>query len=140
MVGVFDLIKLKLVVKMIKDLGRKCVIVLYGVNGMDEVILFGDNLIYELIEDGEIKNYILNVIDYGLKYVLNSDFKGGLFEENLVIFFNILNGKDQLSWCDVVLLNVGLSFYVVEKVDIIVEGIEFVIILIDNGEVLKKYY
>lgn len=94
MVGVFDFIKLKLVVKMIKDLGRKCVIVLYGVNGMDEVILFGDNLIYELIEDGEIKNYILNVIDYGLKYVLNSDFKGGLFEENLVIFFNILNGKD----------------------------------------------
>ncbi len=35
---------------------------------MDEATLSGDNLIYELTEDGEIKNYTLNATDYGLKH------------------------------------------------------------------------
>ncbi len=36
-------------------------------NGMDEATLSGDNLIYELTEDGEIKNYTLNATDYGFE-------------------------------------------------------------------------
>ncbi|HEK6390351.1 TPA: anthranilate phosphoribosyltransferase [Staphylococcus aureus] len=133
MVGVFDPTKLKLVAKTIKDLGRKRAIVLHGANGMDEATLSGDNLIYELTEDGEIKNYTLNATDYGLKHAPNSDFKGGSPEENLAISLNILNGKDQSSRRDVVLLNAGLSLYVAEKVDTIAEGIELATTLIDNG-------
>ncbi|HHI7906561.1 TPA: anthranilate phosphoribosyltransferase [Staphylococcus aureus] len=140
MVGVFDPTKLKLVAKTIKDLGRKRAIVLHGANGMDEATLSGDNLIYELTEDGEIKNYTLNATDYGLKHAPNSDFKGGSPEENLAITLNILNGKDQSSRRDVVLLNAGLSLYVAEKVDTIAEGIELATTLIDNGEALKKYH
>ncbi|HHA0996979.1 TPA: anthranilate phosphoribosyltransferase [Staphylococcus aureus] len=140
MVGVFDPTKLKLVAKTIKDLGRKRAIVLHGANGMDEATLSGDNLIYELTEDGEIKNYTLNATDYGLKHAPNSDFKGGSPEENLAISLNILNGKDQSSRRDVVLLNAGLSLYVAEKVDTIAEGIELATTLIDNGEALKKYH
>lgn len=140
MVGVFDPTKLKLVAKTIKDLGRKRAIVLHGANGMDEATLSGDNLIYELTEDGEIKNYTLNATDYGLKYAPNSDFKGGLPEENLAISLNILNGKDQSSRRDVVVLNAGLSLYVAEKVDTIAEGIELASTLIDNGVALKKYH
>ena len=138
MVGVFDPTKLKLVAKTIKDLGRKRAIVLHGANGMDEATLSGDNLIYELTEDGEIKNYTLNATDYGLKHAPNSDFKGGSPEENLAITLNILNGKDQSSRRDVVLLNAGLSLYVAEKVDTIAEGIELATTLIDNGEALKN--
>lgn len=52
---------------------------------MDEATLSGDNLIYELTEDGEIKNYTLNATYYGLKHAPNSDFKGGSPEENLAI-------------------------------------------------------
>lgn len=140
MVGIFDPTKLKLVAKTIKDLGRRRAIVLHGANGMDEATLSGDNLIYELTEDGEIKNYTLNATDYGLKYAQNSDFKGGSPEENLAITLNILNGKDQSSRRDVVILNAGLSLYVAEKVDSIAEGIELASTLIDNGEALKKYH
>ena len=75
MVGVFDPTKLK-IAKTIKDLGRRRAIVLHGAKGMDEATLSGENLIYELTEDGEIKNYTLNAADYGLRYAPNSDFKG----------------------------------------------------------------
>ena len=138
MVGIFDPTKLKLVAKTIKDLGRRRAIVLHGANGMDEATLSGDNLIYELTEDGEIKNYTLNATDYGLKYAPNSDFKGGSPEENLAITLNILNGNDRSSRRDVVVLNAGLSLYVAEKVDTIAEGIELASTLIDNGEALKN--
>ncbi len=108
---------------------------------MDEATLSGDNLIYELTEDGEIKNYTLNATDYGLKHAPNSDFKGGSPEENLAITLNILNGKDQSSRRDVVLLNAGLSLYVAgENGGTIAEGIELATTLIDNGEALKKYH
>ena len=70
----------------------------------------------------------------------NSDFKGGSPEENLAISLNILNGKDQSSRRDVVVLNAGLSLYVAEKVDTIAEGIELASTLIDNGVALKKYH
>ncbi|HDE4827328.1 TPA: indole-3-glycerol phosphate synthase TrpC [Staphylococcus aureus] len=136
MVGVFDPTKLKLVAKTIKDLGRKRAIVLHGANGMDEATLSGDNLIYELTEDGEIKNYTLNATDYGLKHAPNSDFKGGSPEENLAITLNILNGKDQSSRRDVVLLNAGLSLYVAEKVDtmtILSEIVKYKQSLLQNG-------
>ncbi|HDA2583247.1 TPA: indole-3-glycerol phosphate synthase TrpC [Staphylococcus aureus] len=98
MVGVFDPTKLKLVAKTIKDLGRKRAIVLHGANGMDEATLSGDNLIYELTEDGEIKNYTLNATDYGLKHAPNSDFKGGSPEENLAMkSVNIQNKKSFIN-------------------------------------------
>ncbi|EOB7135556.1 hypothetical protein ACIWLS_000830 [Staphylococcus aureus] len=83
---------------------------------------------------------VLAQLHSNLKHAPNSDFKGGSPEENLAISLNILNGKDQSSRRDVVLLNAGLSLYVAEKVDTIAEGIELATTLIDNGEALEKYH
>ena len=66
-----------MIIKTMKDLGRRRGIVLHGANRMDEATLSGDNEIYELHEDGTISHYVLNARDYGIAHANNIELQGG---------------------------------------------------------------
>ena len=81
------------IIHTLKDLGRRRAIVLHGAHGMDEATLSGNNLIYELDENGNVNHYTLNAQDLGFSYAPDSELKGGSPEENRRITLDILNGK-----------------------------------------------
>ncbi|ARJ14020.1 MULTISPECIES: anthranilate phosphoribosyltransferase [Staphylococcus] len=136
--GVFDPNQLDSIIHTLKDLGRRRAIVLHGAHGMDEATLSGNNLIYELDENGNVNHYTLNAQDLGFSYAPDSELKGGSPEENRRITLDILNGKDRSSKRDVVVLNAAIALYVAEKVHSIQAGISIAEYLIDNGLAMKQ--
>lgn len=137
--GVYDVTQLNKIAQTIKDLGRKRAIVVHGANGMDEATLSGNNIIYEINQNKPIKQYTINAKNYGLTIADNDALKGGTPEENKNIAINILNGNDQSSKKDVVILNAAIALYVAEKAKDIHSGIKLVRHLIDSGQAMKQY-
>src|SRR5699024_6072178 len=137
--GVYETSKLDKIAQTLSDLGRKKAIVLYGANGMDEATLSGDNIIYEVTADEEIKHYTINAADVGLNYAPNEALVGGTPLENLEITKSILNGTDCTAKRDVVILNAGIALYVAEKVETIEDGVKDVEALIESGKTLEQY-
>lgn len=74
---------------------------------------------------------------YGFLRVKNEEIRGGNLKENVKIMFEVLSGEKSV-YCDIVLLNVGLVFFVNGKMEMIEEGIKFVVYSIDFGKVLVK--
>ncbi|MGW9857285.1 anthranilate phosphoribosyltransferase [Staphylococcus hominis] len=136
--GVYDASKLSMIIKTMKDLGRRKGIVLHGADGMDEATLSGDNEIYELHEDGTISHYFLNARDYGIANASNIELQGGTPEENKNITVDILSGKDYSPKRDVVVLNAAIALYISNRVDSIRKGIDLAKLLIDSGKALKQ--
>ncbi|MEJ7532625.1 anthranilate phosphoribosyltransferase, partial [Staphylococcus hominis] len=81
----------------------------------------------------------INAKDYGLASAENDALKGGTPEENKNIAINILNGNDQSSKRDVVILNAAIALYVAEKVEDIRSGIKLARHLIESGQAIKQY-
>jgi anthranilate phosphoribosyltransferase len=65
LLGVFhpDLVGIQ--VRVLQRLGSEHVMVVYGMNGMDEVSLSGETLVGEL-KDGEVREYVVHPSDFGL--------------------------------------------------------------------------
>jgi anthranilate phosphoribosyltransferase len=63
--GVFhpDLVGIQ--VRVLQRLGAEHVMVVYGMNGMDEVSLSGGHMVGEL-KDGEVREYEVHPSDFGL--------------------------------------------------------------------------
>lgn len=137
--GVYDASQLPMIIKTMKDLGRRRGIVLHGANRMDEATLSGDNEIYELHEDGTISHYVLNARDYGIAHANNIELQGGTPEENKNITIDILSGKDHSPKRNVVVLNAALALYISNRVDSIKKGVDLAKDLIDSGKALKQY-
>ena len=136
--GVYDASQLSMIIKTMKDLGRRRGIVLHGANRMDEATLSGDNEIYELHEDGTISHYVLNARDYGIANANNIELQGGTPEENKNITIDILSGKDHSPKRNVVVLNAALALYISNRVDSIKKGVDLAKDLIDSGKALKQ--
>ncbi|MCG3401180.1 anthranilate phosphoribosyltransferase [Staphylococcus massiliensis] len=136
--GVYEPSKMSMIAKTIQTLGRKRAIVVHGANGMDEATLSGDNLIYE-VTPNEIKQYTINVKDFGLNYADNASLIGGDVDVNKAITLRILNGTEQGPKRDVVLLNAGIALYVSEKAASIQEGVHQARKIIDKQFALKLY-
>ena len=65
LLGVFhpDLVGIQ--VRVLQRLGSEHVMVVYGMNGMDEISLSGETLVGEL-KDGEVREYVVHPSDFGL--------------------------------------------------------------------------
>ncbi|MFP5163962.1 anthranilate phosphoribosyltransferase [Staphylococcus equorum] len=137
--GVYETSKLEKIAQTLADLGRKKAIVVYGANGMDEATLSGDNIIYEVTANEEIKQYTLNAKNVGLDYAPNEALVGGTPQDNLEITKHILNGTDHSAKRDVVILNAGIALYVAEKAETIEAGVKAAQALIESGKALAQY-
>jgi anthranilate phosphoribosyltransferase len=91
LMGVYAPELLKPIAEVHQKLGMKRVMVVFG-SGLDEIAVHGETQVAELV-NGEIKEYTLMPIDFGVDtYPIESIF-GGTPEENKVIIEQILQGK-----------------------------------------------
>ena len=93
----------------LRNLGVKRAMVVYGRDSMDEISLSAETKVCEFKND-EFKSYVIKPEDLGLTRCNKEDLIGGTPQENAAIVNDILGGAKGPK-TDVVLLNAGAAIY-----------------------------
>jgi len=116
---------------------HKHILVVHGVDGLDEISLVGPTQIAE-VKDGKIKEYTVTPEELGLKRCKIEDIAPGDPQYNARVIRNIFEGKEKGPKRDIVLLNSAGAFVAGDKVSNLREGIEYAEKIIDEGKALAK--
>ena len=117
-------------------LGIEKALVVYGVDGLDELSTLGKTIVAE-VDNDKIKNYELQPKDFGFETAKPEDIIGTTPEKSAEITKNILQGQKG-PMRNIILLNVGAVIYVSGKTKSIKEGIELAKESIDSGKAYNK--
>ncbi|MCD6310584.1 MAG: anthranilate phosphoribosyltransferase [Candidatus Eremiobacteraeota bacterium] len=134
LLGVYDPALTENMAYALKELGCKAGLVVYSMDGLDELSTTGKNIVTEL-KDGKIKTYVLDPETLGFSTCSPGDLKGGDAEKNAEIVREILGGKNGPQR-DVILLNSAAALYIAGASSDIKQGIEMAADTIDNGTAL----
>jgi anthranilate phosphoribosyltransferase len=136
LLGVFhpDLVGIQ--VRVLKQLGSRHAIVVYGKDGMDEVSLGAATMVGEL-KDGAIREYEIHPEDFGLRMISNRGLKVVDAVESKAMLLEAL-GNVEGTPREIVILNAGTALYAANVADSIVEGIERAREAIASGAAKRK--
>jgi len=104
---------------------------------IDEISIIGPTKITEL-RNRQIKTYIFNPEQIGLKLAREKDIISESREESILTFLRVLNGLDDGPKSEMVCLNSGVLFYISGKCDSIEEGYLLSKELIESKKVIYK--
>jgi anthranilate phosphoribosyltransferase len=136
LIGIYSGELVSTIANVLKNLGSARAMVVHGLEGLDEISLCGPTKVAEL-RDGQVKEYILNPEQVGLRRCAMADLHGGSAEQSAVIVRGVLSG-DQGPARDVVLLNSGAALYVSGSAATIQDGIKLAAESIDTGKAQRK--
>ena len=134
--GVYEKELVEPLIDVLKNLGVKSALSVYGMDGMDEISVSDKTFVSEL-KDGEVKSYEISPEDFGLKRALKEDLVGGNASVNAQITLDILKGKKGPKR-NAVILNSAAGLYVSGKVNSLDEGVRLAGEIIDSGKALKQ--
>lgn len=137
LLGVYNEALCGMFANVLLKLGTERAMIVYGLDGMDEISVTTDTKVAE-IKDGEIRHYLINPDNFGLKAYNVQDLRGGDAQENAKILKGILSGKENGAKRAAVLINAGAAFYVAGIRHDIKEGIAYAEEVIDTGKALIK--
>lgn len=124
----------------LRNLGVKRAMVVYGRDSMDEISLSAETKVCEFKND-EFKSYIIKPEDLGIARCNKEDLVGGTPQENAAIVNDILGGAKGPK-TDVALLNAGAAIYLASDGITLKDGIEKAREIIVSGkakEQLEKF-
>ena len=124
----------------LRNLGVKRAMVVYGKDSIDEISLSAETKVCEFNND-EFKSYIIKPEDLGIARCNKEDLVGGTPQENAAIVNDILGGAKGPK-TDVVLLNAGAAIYLASDGITLKDGIEKAREIIVSGkakEQLEKF-
>ena len=134
--GVYEKELIEPLTDVLKNLGVKSAMVVYGLDGLDEISASDKTAVCEL-KDGETMTYELSPDDFGMDISSKEDLVGGDAKENAMITLAVLNGEKGPKR-NAVLLNSAAGLYVAGKVDSLEEGIKLAEEVIDSGKALNQ--
>lgn len=120
----------------LRNLGVKRAMVVYGRDSMDEISLSAETKVCEFKND-EFKSYVIRPEDLGLIRCNKEDLVGGTPQENAAIVNDILGGAKGPK-TDVVLLNAGAAIYLASDGITLKDGIEKAREIIVSGKAKKQ--
>jgi anthranilate phosphoribosyltransferase len=122
LMGVFhpDLVGIQ--VRVLQRLGSEHVLVVYGMNGMDEVSLSGETLVGEL-KNGEVLEYTVHPSDFGLPVYDSRVLRVANKEESVACIQRALGNEDG-PVRDIVLLNAGAGLYAAGVAPTVIDGVK----------------
>jgi anthranilate phosphoribosyltransferase len=136
LIGVNDPELVKKFVLVLKELGSIHVMVVKGLDGLDEISTTSKTQVCEL-KNGKIKEFDLLPSEFGIKRASIKELIGSDKDANVKITHEILDGKTGLRR-DIVCLNAGAALYVAGAAQTIKEGFELANITIDSGRAKEK--
>lgn len=120
----------------LRNLGVKRAMVVYGRDSMDEISLSAETKVCEFKND-EFKSYVIKPEDLGFTRCNKEDLVGGTPQENAAIVNDILGGAKGPK-TDVVLLNAGAAIYLASDGITLKDGIEKAREIIVSGKAKKQ--
>ena len=122
LLGVFhpDLVGIQ--VRVLQRLGSEHVMVVYGMNGMDEISLSGETLIGEL-KNGEVREYTVHPSDFGLPVYDSRVLKVANRDESVQCIQRAL-ANEEGPVRDIVLLNAGAALYCAGVAESVTDGVK----------------
>ena len=134
--GVFhpDLVGIQ--VRVLQRLGSKHVMVVYGLDGLDEISTSGDTMVGEL-KDGQINEYILNPGQFGLELYDRRAITVTTVDESKAMIVAVLEGQPGPAH-NIVALNAGAAIYVAGRADSHKAGVEKASQVIKSGAAKHK--
>lgn len=120
----------------LRNLGVKRAMVVYGRDSMDEISLSAETKVCEF-KNNEFKSYVIKPEDLGLTRCNKEDLVGGTPQENAAIVNDILGGAKGPK-TDVVLLNAGAAIYLASDGITLKDGIEKAREIIVSGKAKKQ--
>ncbi|MBX3686787.1 MAG: anthranilate phosphoribosyltransferase [Rhodocyclaceae bacterium] len=136
LMGVFhpDLVGIQ--VRVMQRLGAGHVMVVYGLDGMDEISLGAATLVGEL-RDGEISEYEIHPEDYGMAMRSSRNLRVDNAEESRSVLLDALANKPGAAR-EIVTLNAGAALYTANLADSIGDGIKIAREVIASGAARAK--
>jgi len=135
--GVYQPQLVDTVAEVVTMLGFKHVMILHGIDGVDELSLLGETKIAE-IKEGKIKTFSVSPEDFGLRRCSLEEIKGGSPVYNAGIVRDIFSGKEKGPKRDMLLLNAAATMVVGGKAADLFEGLEIARQTLDSGLALTK--
>jgi anthranilate phosphoribosyltransferase len=136
LLGVFhpDLVGIQ--VRVLQRLGSEKVMVVHGLNGMDEISLSGETMVGEL-RGGQIYEYTIHPSEFGLPVFDSNVLRVGSRTESVEFILRALSNEDG-PVRDIVLLNAGAALYCAEVAESIKEGVQIARIAVSSGAAFAK--
>jgi anthranilate phosphoribosyltransferase len=136
LMGVFhpDLVGIQ--ARVLQRLGSRHVMVVYGVEGLDEISIAGETMIGEL-KDGEVREYVIHPRQFGLRSADLSAIRVSETEQSRELLLAALEGRSEAAR-DIVALNAGAAIYVSGLADSLERGVDQALTLIANGAARRK--
>ncbi len=130
----------KLVEKMthsLKKMGIKRALVVYGMEGLDEISVSGKTLISDL-KNNRVSKYTITPGDFGLKQYSFQDLRGGSPQKNANILLGILSGSQKGAKRAAAVLNGAAAIIAGGKTDNFPQAVSMASYSIDSGKAMEK--
>jgi len=134
--GVYEAPLTEVLAKVLRNLGTKRALVVYGLDTLDEITVTGRTKVTEL-NGNRIKTYYISPEKFGIKRASLEDIKGGDAKENAEIIRSVLRGETGPRR-DVVLMNAGAAFVSVSMAKDFKLGVRLAAESIDSGRAFDK--
>jgi anthranilate phosphoribosyltransferase len=136
LMGVFhpDLVGIQ--ARVLQRLGSRHVMVVHGLEGMDEMSIAGPTMVGEL-KDGKISEYQITPQDFGLKAAASAAIRVESVDQSKALVLSALNNEPGPAR-DIVALNAGASIYVAGLAPTLAAGVQKAQAVIVSGVPRKK--
>ena len=134
--GVFhpDLVGIQ--VRVLQRLGSRHVMVVYGLDGLDEISISGDTLVGELV-NGEINEYTVHPSQFGLELFDRRAIQVTTVDESKAMIQAVLDNQPGPAH-NIVALNAGAAIYVAGRAPSLKAGVERASQVIRSGAAKQK--
>jgi anthranilate phosphoribosyltransferase len=136
LLGVFHPDLVGILVRVLQRLQSEHVMVVYGMNGMDELSLSGESAVGEL-KDGEVREYVVHPSDFGLPVYDSRVLKVANKDESVQCIQRALANEDG-PIRDIVLLNAGAALYCAGVAASVAEGVKRAREAVASGGAMAK--
>jgi anthranilate phosphoribosyltransferase len=138
LMGVYQPQLVDLVADVVTQLDMEHVLVVHGVDELDEVSILGPTKIAEVKGDQVVDKYEVSPEDFGFKRATFEDVKGGDPAFNAQVLRDVFSGQDQGPRRDFVVLNNAFALYVAGVASNPEEGVKLAQENIDSGAATRK--
>jgi anthranilate phosphoribosyltransferase len=134
--GVFHSDLVSIQAHVLQQLGSRHVMVVHGLENLDEISISGPTLVAELKND-EVREYRIEPEDFGLSAHDISEIRVDGAEESKALLLDALGNKPGAAR-DIVALNAGASIYVAGLAPTLISGVNKAMEAIASGAARKK--
>lgn len=136
LMGVFHPDLVGIMARVMQRLGAQHVLVVHGMDGMDEISLGATTMVAEL-QDGEVREYTVHPEDFGFAMASTRNLRVENAEESRAILLATLENQPGPAR-DIVTLNAGAALYAANLSDSLADGIRHAREVIASGAARAK--